>query len=227
MDLIATYTVLRASGPITIDGRLQEADWERAGRFDLQKALQEPGDIQPLRARTRVAALWDAENLYLAFEIEDKEIWATLTSHDDRLFHEECVEFFLDPGGDGRWYIEAQINSLNTVRDLLVDGSVAAPGKTEYDAMARWHFKNMRTAVEIRSGWGWTLEAAIPWREFGFSGRSFHPQPGEELRINCCRYERSQSCPEIVELSSWSKVERSFHEPQRFGRFVFASSRDC
>ena len=221
MDLIATYTVLRASGPITIDGRLQEADWERAGRFDLQKALQEPGDIQPLRARTRVAALWDAENLYLAFEIEDKEIWATLTSHDDRLFHEECVEFFLDPGGDGRWYIEAQINSLNTVRDLLIDGSVPAPGKAEYDAMARWHFKGLRSAVEIRSGWGWTLEAAIPWREFSFSGRRFPPQPGDELRVNCCRYERSQSCIEMVELSSWSAVERSFHEPARFGRFVF------
>ncbi|MGC1967613.1 MAG: carbohydrate-binding family 9-like protein [Candidatus Acidiferrales bacterium] len=220
MQLIPSYRVRKAPGPIVVDGRLQEENWQEAERFELQKVLRQSGDEQPLRARTHVAALWDEKNLYLAFEVEDDEIWATLREHDARLFREECVEFFIDPAGEGRQYIEAQVNSLNTVRDLLVDGTVIALGKAEYDAMARWHFKALRSAVEIREGWGWTLEAAIPWPEFSFSKRSFPPQPGDEMRVNCYRYERSRTGAKPLELSAWSEVANSFHEPERFGRFI-------
>lgn len=221
MQSIPTYNVRRTSAPIKPDGRLQARDWRNAERFELQKVLRQPGDDERLRARTRVAALWDEANLYLAFEVEDDEVWATLREHDDRLFHEECVEFFIDPAGDGRQYIETQINSLNTVRDLLVDGTIIAPSKAEYDIMARWHFKAMRSAVELRPGWGWILEAAIPWPEFSFSEPSFPPRPGDVMRVNCYRYERSRYDTKPLELSAWSEIANSFHEPQRFGRFVF------
>jgi hypothetical protein len=221
MQNIPCYGVRRASGPILIDGKLEERDWRRAERIELKKALPERGDDSPLRAKTRVAALWDEDNLYLAFEVEDQEVWATLHEHDARLFEEECVEFFLDPDGDGRRYIETQINSLNTIRDLLVDGSIRQPTRAEFDRMALWHYQQLRSAVDIQPGWGWTMEAAIPWSEFGFCERSFPPQPGSEMRVNCYRYERSRLGAEPLELSAWSQVDRSFHEPDHFGRFLF------
>lgn len=221
MQNIPCYRVRRASGPVVIDGKLEEQDWHYAERFILAKSFRERGDDSPLRARTWVAALWDENHLYLGFEVEDQEIWATLRDHDARLFEEECVEFFLDPAGDGHQYIETQINSLNTVRDLLVDASIRRPSRAEFNEMALWHYRNMRSAVSIRPGWGWTLEVAIPWTEFGFSGRNFPPQAGEEIRINFYRYERSQSGTKPLELSAWSEVEHSFHEPARLGRFVF------
>lgn len=204
-----------------IDGKLDEQDWNHAERIVLKKVLPQHGDNSPLRASTRIAALWDVDHLFLAFEVEDQEMWATLRDHDARLFEEECVEFFIDPGGDGRRYIETQINFLNTVRDVLVDASIRRPSRAEFDKMALWHYQGMRSAVNIRPGWGWTLETAIPWSEFGFSGRKFPPLPGEDIRINCYRYERSRLGTKPLELSAWSDVERSFHEPSRFGRFLF------
>lgn len=221
MQNIPCYQVRPASGPIVIDGKLEGQAWHDVERIVLKKVLRERGDNSPLRARTWVSALWDEDHLYLAFEVEDQEIWATLRDHDARLFEEECVEFFVDPVGDGRRYVETQINSLNTIRDLLVDASISQPGRAEFDNMALWHYKGLHSAVDIRPGWGWTLETAIPWTEFGFSGHKFPPQPGQEIRINFYRYERSRSGAEPLELSAWSKVEHSFHEPARFGRFVF------
>jgi hypothetical protein len=221
MQNLPCYRVKRARGPILIDGKLEERDWQDAERVALKKAFPKPGDNSSLRAKTQFAALWDDDHLYFAFEVEDMEIWATLREHDARLFEEECVEFFLDLRGDGRWYIETQINSLNTIRDLLVDASIGQPSRAEFDTMALWHYRNLRSAVDIKPSWGWTLEVAIPWTEFGFSRRRFPPEPRSEIRVNCYRYERSQLGTEPLELSAWSEVEHSFHEPERFGRFVF------
>ena len=196
---IPCYFVRRASGPILIDGKLEERDWRHAQRIVLKKIFPERGDDSPLRAKTQVAALWDEDNLYLAFEVEDQEIWATLNEHDARLFEEECVEFFLDPDGDGRRYIETQVNSLNTIRDLLVDGSLRQPTRSEFDKMALWHYQQLRSAVDIRPGWGWTLEAAVPWAEFAFADAASHPNPAARYALTAI----DTSGPDRA-LSRWS-----------------------
>ncbi len=201
-------------------------DWSRAESLLLRKIRHEPEDNLPLREYTEVAALWDPHNLYLAFTVHDREVWSTLTAHDARLFHEECVEIFIDPDGDGRRYIELQVNGLGTVRDLLVDGTIANPTPAQYDEMARWHFRALRKEIsELRAdacgGPGWRLQLAIAWSEFAFSRRTWPPRPGEDLRINFYRYERSRSGIAPLELSGWSLVRGSFHQPERFGRFLF------
>lgn len=224
------YHVRRTASPIVIDGRLDEFDWMAAERILFRKFRHEPEDEQPLRESTQVAALWDAENLYLGFIVEDSEIWTTIEQHDARLFPEECVEFFIDPGGDGRRYIEAQINSRGAVRDLLVDAAIAEPTCAQYDEMARWDFETLEMAIGIHRDRhnhdvGWTLEIAIPWSEFRFSQRRWPPRPNDELRVNLYRYERPRTGSLPLELSGWSPVRHSFHEPSRFGRFVFAQER--
>lgn len=223
LGAVPVYEVERAGGPIRIDGVLDEFDWLAARRLHLAKHSHKPEDGQPLRDRTQVAALWDDANLYLAFVVEDREIWATIRERDARLFPEECVEFFMDPDGDGRHYIEAQINSLGNIRDLLVDGSVKNPSYAQFDVMARWDFENLQKRVRIyrEAGrdLGWTLEIAMPWKELSFSRCNWPPRPGQEMRINFYRYERPRSGP--LELSAWSAVEDSFHNPSRFGKFVF------
>src|SRR5918996_1575451 len=67
-DRIARYTARRASSPLVIDGRLDEADWrasERSPRFaDLVGG--HPGIHD-----TRAAVLWDDTNLYVGYWIEE------------------------------------------------------------------------------------------------------------------------------------------------------------
>jgi Carbohydrate-binding family 9 len=61
---------------------------------------------------TRAAALWDDENLYIAFWVEEPFVEATLTERDSLIFNENDVELFID-GGD--CYYEFEINALGTV----------------------------------------------------------------------------------------------------------------
>jgi len=41
--------------------------------------------------------LWDDECLYIAAEMEEPHLWATLTEHDSIIFHDNDFEVFLDP----------------------------------------------------------------------------------------------------------------------------------
>jgi len=225
---IPNYRVCRCSCPIKIDGHLDKSDWTTADPIPFTKFEHQPEDSKPLRQNTEVKALWDDQNLYLAFRVQDCEVWASMRNHDARLFLEECVEIFVDPDGDGRKYVELQINSLGTVRDLLIDGDVENPTYAQYDTMARWHFANLKKAVHIYrdnlgNDTGWTLEMAIPWCEFAFSYRQWPPTAGNILRVNFYRFERSRTGKLPLELSGWSKVRGSFHQPRRFGIFVFSS----
>ncbi len=99
------------------------------------------------------------------------------------------------------------------------------PTYPQYDVMARWDYAHLEKAIRIyREGGhdiGWTLEIAIPWKEFAFSRHAWPPKPGDEMRINFYRYERARSGSLPLELSAWSPVERSFHDPEHFGRFIF------
>ncbi len=223
------YHVPQISSSGAESDRFSWPDWSLAAPIEFLKIRHEPEDGLPLRERTQVAALWDQQNLYLAFTVFDKEIWATITERNARLFHEECVEFFIDPDGDGHCYIETQVNSLGTIRELLVDGTIPQPTATQYDVMAQWNFHALRSEVselnvDVRQVAGWRLQVAIAWSEFDFSHRAWPPQPGEELRINFYRYERPQSGVGSLELSGWSCVNGSFHQPGRFGRFIFQAN---
>ncbi len=59
------------------------------------------GDAEAERAprfRTRAKVLWDENYLYIAAELEEPHVWATLTNHDFAvIFHDPDFEVFIDP----------------------------------------------------------------------------------------------------------------------------------
>ena len=65
---------------------------------------------------TRAAALWDDENLYVAFWIEEPFVEAHQDRRDSLVFLENDVEVFID-GGD--CYYEFEINALGTVYEVF------------------------------------------------------------------------------------------------------------
>jgi hypothetical protein len=110
---IASITAHRAAGPIRIDGRLDESSW--------QMAAQSPrfGDMvtgEPGWYDTRVATLWDNENLYVGYWVEQPYVEAQLTERDSTVFQEDDVEVFID-GGDA--YYEFEINARGTIYEVF------------------------------------------------------------------------------------------------------------
>ncbi len=70
------YTIRRASGPIAIDGLLDESSWSAAATVgDCLFPWYRDGDKEQTEGRM----LWDEKNLYVSFVARDKHISAVLT----------------------------------------------------------------------------------------------------------------------------------------------------
>ena len=110
---IAQYTALRVSTPPQIDGRLTESCWKlapRSPRFsDLINGL--PGIHD-----TRAAILWDDDNLYIGYWIEEPFVEATLTERDALIYENNDVELFV-AGQDA--YYEFEINAFGTIYEVF------------------------------------------------------------------------------------------------------------
>jgi hypothetical protein len=110
---IARYECRRAATPIEIDGNLDKPPWrtaERSPRF-VDMVTGEPGFLG-----TSAASLWDDENLYVAFWVDEPSVRATLAARDSLVFLESDVEVFVD-GGD--CYYEFEVNALGTVYEVF------------------------------------------------------------------------------------------------------------
>jgi hypothetical protein len=112
-DQHAHYTCYRTREPLTLDGRLADAAWQKAPRSPRFVDMV-TGDPAPFD--TRAAALWDDQNLYVGFWVEEPFVVARLTERDALLFLENDVEVFID-GGD--CYYEFEINALGTIYEVF------------------------------------------------------------------------------------------------------------
>jgi len=110
---IARYTACRISAPIQIDGKLDEAVWSSASfspRFvDILTG-------KPTIHETRAAVVWDEQNLYVAFRIEEPLVHAKYTNRNDPIYYDNDVELFI-AGRDA--YYEFEINAFNTTYEVF------------------------------------------------------------------------------------------------------------
>jgi hypothetical protein len=186
------YTCVRASGPIRIDGRPDDAAWRKAAWTDWFTDIQ--GSKQPRpRFRTRAKMLWDDNYLYVAAELQEPHVRATLTKHDSVIFHDNDFEVFLNPSGDGRNYFEFEINALNTGWDLFLAKPYREGGKADNS----WDIPGLQTAVTIDGTLndsrdrdrGWRVEMAFPWTAFALRANVSRPGAGDTWRVNFSRVE--------------------------------------
>ncbi len=223
---LSTYTVTRTTGPITIDGNLDEADWKRAEEF----TLIETNTGKPVPLKSTVKFLWDDQYLYAAFFSEDPDAWATYTREDDPLWEEEVVELFIDPDGNGHNYYEVEFNPVNARVDLaVINGGERTNGRIQ--GWFEWDYKNMKNAVYVK-GDGlkegtkdsyWTVEIAVPYEDM-YEMDHVPPRDGDMWRLNAYRIERGKSgkTPEDDWYAAFSPTLRgSFHTPWRFGKIFF------
>ena len=194
--------------------------------------------------QTRMKMLWDAEHLYIAAEMEEPHVWATLTERDSVIFHDNDFEAFIDPDGDSHHYVELEINALNTTWDLLLP----KPYKDGGMPLTGWRLKGLRTAVRVDGSLndpsdvdkGWSVEIAIPWSSLKeVTRKTCPPEIGDQWRINFSRVEWDveivdgvyKKIPERPEHNwVWSQQGViDMHRPERWGylQFCGAASEPC
>lgn len=184
------YVCRRATAPINVDGKLDDAAWRRATWTSDFVDIEGSAKPRP-RFRTRAKMLWDDEYFYIAAELAEPHVWATLTEHDSVIFRDNDFEVFLDPSGDGLNYFEFEINALNTSWDLFL----AKPYKLKGKADNSWEIPGLQTAVHVDGTLndpsdqdrGWTVEIAFPWTAFASRAPVNRPDPGDVWRVNFSR----------------------------------------
>jgi predicted esterase len=187
------YLCRQATTPITIDGKLDEPAWADAPWTDDFGDIQ--GSAKPTpRFHTHAKLLWDTNYLYIAAELEEPYVWATLTNHDSVIFQDPDFEVFMDPKGETQPYYEFEMNALNTTWDLMLDKPYMDGGKPHNE----WEIPGTKTAVQVRgtlnnatdTDQGWTVEIAFPWSVLSEHARhAGPPTEGEQWRMDFSRVE--------------------------------------
>ena len=181
-----SYACAQARTEIVIDGRLNDSAWARAPWTDDFVDIEAQRDVTP-RYRTRARMLWDDTHFYVAAEMEEPDLWATLRKRDSVIYYDNDFEVFLDPDGDSHLYTEIEVNALNTVWDLLL----VKPYRDGGPAIHAWDIPGLQTAVALDGTLNdpsdrdrsWSVEIAIPWESLNRGP----PSPGDEWRANFSR----------------------------------------
>lgn len=235
------YVCYRAATPVAIDGDLKDAAWAAAPWTDAFVDIE--GDARPKpRFRTRAKMLWDDEALYVAVEMQEPHLWATLKEHDAVIFHDHDFEVFLDPDGDNHMYGELELNALNTTWDLLL----TKPYKDGGRAVNAWEIVGLKTAVRLDgtlndprdTDTGWTVEIRWPWKGLREltepAGVALPPQDGQQWRINFSRVEwdtevadgKYKKAKPTEHNWVWSPQGLiDMHRPERWGYVQFSTAK--
>jgi hypothetical protein len=220
-----TIIVKKTDQAITIDGSLSEAVWKFADSVALKECASGSSPVQ----RTTAKVLWDASNLYVAVIAYDKDIWATLTTHDGNLYTEEASELFIDPDRDGKNYFEYEVNCRNATLDIFMPApwSTGATGdlgwtsaNSAFKTVAHGTINNPADVDTML-----VIEEKIPFADLKTSSYTAQaPKHGTQYSVNIYRIDGRQT----KEMSCFSPVggnpSPDFHTPAKFGIFQFTDS---
>ncbi len=187
------YVCYKAPGPVKVDGVISDREWGKA--LWTEHFVDIEGSLKPMPPlQTRVKMMWDTHYLYIAAELEEPDIWATLRQRDTVIFYDNDFEVFIDPDGDTHQYYEYEMNAFATWWDLLL----IKPYRDGGPPVNGWDIRGLKNGVHLygtinRPGDKddrWTLEIAMPWeilREC--APQQKRPVAGNVWRINFSRVE--------------------------------------
>jgi hypothetical protein len=215
---IPRYEVKRASGPIIIDGKLDDKAWANAAAIEFVF----PWEFQTgAKQKTHARLLWDDENLYVGYECDDTDIVAVYGERDDPTYKDDAVEIFINPNPDQTGaYFGLEMNVRAVLYDYLSHNSAKYVFK-------RFNMQGVKLATFIQGTLnvrgdkdkGWSLEVAIPWINFEEVAK-----PPVNGTVWTAALNRWDGVEPNRRLSMWSdplQPNPNPHVPARFGQLVF------
>lgn len=241
-SLPRNYISYKTNHPPVIDGKINRSEWKNATWSEYFEDISLP--VKPLM-KTRMKMLWDDEYLYIAAQLEEKDLWATLQNHDDIIFRDNDFEIFIDPNNDASNYFEIEINALGTVMDLFMHKTYKRGGPMDM----KWNTTGMKSAVYMKGTLNnnsdvdkyWAIEMAIPFSCLARPGRIYKPEVNATWRINFSRVQwqlipNGQSYvkkknPDGTRIPEYNWVWSpqgiiDMHVPEKWGYLTFAGVKD-
>jgi hypothetical protein len=181
---------VQAGERIKIDGRLDEAAWQRAVPIGLLTQV-DPKEGEAATEATDVRVLYDGEALYFGIQCFDRTpggIIATQLTRDGEVDVDDYVGIVLDPFFDQRNGFLFAVNPAGA----RADGQIA---NNSEDANLDWD--GIWNAVARRNDQGWAAEISIPFKTLRF-------KPGQTIwGLNIERQIKRKN-----EIDRWSGARR-------------------
>jgi hypothetical protein len=199
-------------GEVKIDGRLDEAAWGKgAWQSDFvsaSAARDNAGAPRSAAVQTRFKVLYDGAAIYVAAECDEPQIEtlkATYTAHDSEVYADDCLELFMDPAGDGRYYHHFVVNSKGAwYDDLGADYGLVHVKRWECPLLAAG---SVDLAAKV-----WRCEVRVP-----LAALQLRPDAGATWLWNVTRERHATG---TLELSTWAPLKGNFHQPKLFGKLT-------
>ena len=154
----------RASGPIVVDGRLDEPAWANAAVIeaeDLHQIL--PVEYSMPTQRTRFLVLYDDDALYLAGDMHDDQpelmTAKVLRQGGNNSWLDDQFNIWLDPFDDKRSGYRFQVNPHGVRQEGLARGG----------DQVQWQWNGIWQAEALQGNDGWAVETRIPFKTISFN----------------------------------------------------------
>ncbi len=187
-----TLTIRRATGAIALDGRLDEADWQRADSVGNFRQFF-PYDSSAAKARTTVRVLFDGAFLYIgAVCYQPRRYVITSLKRDFPRGQSDLFAINLDPFGDKLNGFSFAVSPYGVQREGLITNGQEFT--TDWDN--KWAVRV--TNADDR----YTVEIAIPFKTLRYKLQS----GANSWLINFIRSDIARN-----EISAWSPIPRNFN----------------
>ena len=211
---LRAYVVPLTGTPPAIDGDLSDSVWRQSPAVELVNSITGRKGKRSTLARI----LYDDHSLYLCFQSQSENVWATLTQRDEALYEEEVVEIFIDANADGKTYNEIEVSPRNVLFDAYF------PARRQ--GMDLQYDSGTRSAVVVRGtlnlpidiDQGWNVEMAIPFSSLS-AVNHVPPRSGEKWRFNLYRLDHADY--QVEGLAFSPPQIGDFHALDRFGWLIF------
>ncbi|MCC6579790.1 MAG: hypothetical protein IT440_05065 [Phycisphaeraceae bacterium] len=194
-----TVSATLRSGDIKLDGKLDETAWVAAPAWSgFRYLVSVPGHSEP--ASTAFRVLYDSDAIYLGIRC-DEPTMDRLVKDAGSVYANDEVELFIDPTGQGITYAQfaVDVNNRHAYGYRLEAGYIYGPPAEPFWESAVFEGPDF-----------WSVEVKIPLAAFLYVHSADF---SDAWKLNVARSRTSAR-----ELTSWSPLEKSFHEPAHWNR---------
>lgn len=196
---------LSFSGPLVVDGRLDESCWRDAPVASAFHVLAARGHAPAPAEETRCQVVFDEQAVVLGIVCREPRMGnliAKAAERDGPIWLDDSVEIFLQPRPDV--YYHVGVNCRGIPYDARVE--VTADGSPGDLAKGRL-WDGVWDAAVSHAADAWTVEVRVP-----FATLDLTPQTPSVWRFNVGR-----TAARRLEYSAWAPVQKGFHDLACFG----------
>jgi hypothetical protein len=217
------YEVVKIKKPIKPDANWNKKQWKKVKPVTITNYM---GDVPAFNPKVQAKMVYDKDNLYVIFKVEDKYVKSITTRNNGPVYRDSAVEFFFASDVENsNLYFNIETNCGGFV--LFNHNNPTDRSKnirlTDEDIAKLEIAHSMPATVdpEITNEVTWIMEYKVPLSLLRKYSPVTTPAKGVEWRANFYKIAEITSNPHYI---TWSKIDSprpNFHVPANFGRIIF------